>query len=147
MCECRATGSSSGPIACSVHSTIHHLSGFGPLCVSMRECGAVGSASCHTACPVHSTIRHISGSGRIAAGLLHPGCPSLPLPPVWMSVSSLSPWLLDFCAIRFSVSSGCSLFLNCCCPPLGRVRRCSVSTYASFLARSCKHSFKKATGF
>ena len=36
-----------------------------------------------------------------------PRCPSLPLLPVWVSVSSLSPWLSDFHTVRFSVSSGC----------------------------------------
>ena len=65
-----------------------------------------------------------------------PGCPSLPLLPVWMNVSSLSPWLLDFHTVRFSVSSGCFLFLNCCCPSFGCARRHSVSTYASILAGS-----------
>ena len=33
-----------------------------------------------------------------------PGCPSPPLLPVWMNVSSLSPWLSDFHTVRFSVS-------------------------------------------
>ena len=42
-----------------------------------------------------------------------------------VSVSSLSPWLSDFHTVRFSVSSGCFLFLNCCCP-FGCARRCSV---------------------
>ena len=65
-----------------------------------------------------------------------PGCPSLPLLPVWMNVSSLSPWLLDLHTVRFSVSSSCFLFLNCCCPSFGCTRRHSVSTYASILARS-----------
>ena len=41
-----------------------------------------------------------------------PGCPSLSLLPVWMSVSSLTPWLSDFHTVWFSVSSGCFLFLN-----------------------------------
>ena len=36
-----------------------------------------------------------------------PRCPSLPLLPLWMNVSSLSPWLLDFYTVRFSVGSGC----------------------------------------
>ena len=39
-----------------------------------------------------------------------PDRPSLPLLRVWVSVSSLSPWLLDFHTVRFSVSPGCSLF-------------------------------------
>ena len=63
----------------------------------------------------------------------HSGCPSASLLLVWMNVSSLSPWLSDFHTVRFSVSSGCFLFLNCCCPSFGCVRRCSVSTYASIL--------------
>ena len=53
---------------------------------------------------------------------LFPGCPSPPLLPVRMNVSSLSPWLSDFHAVQFSVSSGCFLFLNCCCPSFGCVR-------------------------
>ena len=74
-----------------------------------------------------------------------PGCPTLPLLLVWMNVSSLSPWFSDFHTVRFSVSSGCVLFLNCCCPSFGCVRRCSVSTYASILAgSSCKMYLKVA---
>ena len=51
-----------------------------------------------------------------------------------MHVFSLSPWLSDIHTIRFSVRSGCFLFLNCCCPPFGCARRHHVSTYASVLA-------------
>ena len=40
-------------------------------------------------------------------GLLCRGCPSPPLPPAWMNVSSLSPWLSDFHTNRFPGSSGC----------------------------------------
>ena len=108
-----------------------------PPSLSMCKCGATGSASCCTACPIHSTIRHLSGSASrcLATSPLHPGCPSLPLLPVWIIVCSLSPWLSDFGAVRFSVSSGCFLFLNSC-PSFGCTRRCSVSTYASILAGS-----------
>ena len=67
---------------------------------------------------------------------LCPGYWSPPLLQVWMNVSSLSPWLLDFHVVQFSVSSGCFLFLNCFCASFGCVRRRSVSTYASILARS-----------
>ena len=42
-----------------------------------------------------------------------PSCLSPPLRLVWMNVSSSSPWLWDFHTVRFSVSSGCFLFLNC----------------------------------
>ena len=52
-----------------------------------------------------------------------------------MNVSSLSPWLSDFHTIRFSVSSGCFLFLNCY-PSFGWARRHSVFTYTSILAGS-----------
>ena len=70
-----------------------------------------------------------------------PGCPSPPLLPVWMNVSSLTPWLSDFHTVRFSVNSGCFLFLNCCCPSFGCARRYSVSTYASILAGSLVLSY------
>ena len=63
-----------------------------------------------------------------------PGCPSPPLLPVWMNVSSLSPWLWDFHTVQFYVSSSCFLFLNCCCPSFGCARSYSGSTYASILA-------------
>ena len=83
---------------------------------------------------------------------LPPFCESSPPPlpvsvllPVWMNVSSLSPWLLDFHTVRFSVSSGCFLFLNCCCPSFGCARRHSVSTYASILARSSVFFLKLKT--
>ena len=70
-----------------------------------------------------------------------PGCPSPTLLPVWMNVSSLSPWLSDFHTVRFSVSSGCILFLSCC-PPFGCARRHSVFTYTSILAGSPLVAFK-----
>ena len=105
--------------------------------------GALGCVVCHWVhqlppCPPHSTICHLAGLARprLAASPLHPGCLSLPLLPVWMNVSSLSPWLSDFHTVRFSVSSSCFLFLNCCCPSFGCVRRHSVSTYTSILAGS-----------
>ena len=98
-----------------------------PPSLSMHECGAAGSASYLLAGPASCSL---------AVSPLCPGCPSPPLLPVWMNVSSLSPWLSDFHTVRFSVSSGGFLFLNCCCPSFGCVRRHSVSTYASILARS-----------
>ena len=63
--------------------------------------------------------------------------PQLPISalPTSLDVSSLSPWLSDFRTARFSVSSGCFLFLNCD-PSFGCARRHSVSTYASILAGS-----------
>ena len=93
-----------------------------------------------TAWPAHSTIRHLTGSTSrcLAVSPIRPSCLSPPLLLVWMNVSSLSPWFSDFHTVRFSVSSGCFLFLNCCCV-FGCVGRLSVSTYASILAGSQFH--------
>ena len=114
--------------------------------LSPHECGAVGSAShhlvrsasCSLACPVPQSATLLgppaAASRHLAVSPLCPGSPSTPLLPVWMNVSSLSPWLLDFHTVQFSVSPACFLFLNCCCPSFGCARRHSVSTYASILA-------------
>ena len=101
--------------------------------LSMSESGALGSASCRTACPSSPTILHISGS-----------ClPQLPVS---------APTSLDECFYFISMVVGlphssifCQfwlfLFLNCCCPSFGCARRCSVSTYASILARTPEFSY------
>ena len=62
---------------------------------SAHECRTTQSTSCH-----------------LASYTVHPGHPSLPLLPVWMNVSSLTPWLSDFHTVWFSGSSGCILVLN-----------------------------------
>ena len=90
-----------------------------PPCPSTRECGVAEPASHH-----------------LTASPLYPAARPPRFLPVWVSVSSLSPWLSDFHTVRFSVSSGCFLFLNCCCSSFGCERRRSVSTYTSILARS-----------
>ena len=59
-----------------------------------------------TALPTRSSSCHLY------AHLLCPSCLSLPHLPVWMNVSSLTPWLLDFHTVWFSCSSGCFLFVN-----------------------------------
>ena len=127
-----------GALGFAVCFAPHHSSG-----LSVRKCGVAGSASHHLVgvCQLQpglpcSTIRHLAGSPSrcLAVSPLHPGCPSPPLLLVWMNVSSLSPWLSDFHTVRFSGSSGCFVFLNCCCPSFGCARRHSVSTYASILA-------------
>ena len=92
--------SRSGALGCALCFTPPLILWF--ICV---QCGAAGSASILIACPIHSTICHISGSCSIASS-------SPPLLLVWMNVSFLSPWLSDFDTVRFSVSSGCFLFLN-----------------------------------
>ena len=74
----------------------------------------VGALGCSVCCQVHQ-LPPCSESSLS-------GCPSLPLLPVWIYVSSLTPWLSDFHTVRFSVNSGCFLFLNCCCPSFGCAR-------------------------
>ena len=88
---------------------------------------------------------HRSSSRHLAVISLHLRCPSPPLLPVRMNVS-LTPWLLDFHTVQFSGSAGCFLFLNCCCPSFGCVRRQSVPTYASILARSLEIHFSQNSG-
>ena len=107
----------------------------GCVVLSIRKCGAAGSASCCTACPICSIICQVSGSCCVNKSPVRPSCPSSPLVLVWTTVSSLSPWLLHFCVVWFSVSSDYFLFLNCC-PSFGCVRRRSVSTYTSILVPS-----------
>ena len=55
-------------------------------CLSACKCRATWSSSHHLA--------------------VHPLCPSLPLPPGWMNVFSLTPWLSDFHTVWFSGISG-----------------------------------------
>ena len=79
--------------------------------LSARKCGTARSTSC---CLIWSARwRPPWASSRLLAmSPLHPGYSFLLLPPVWMNVSSLTPWLLDYHTVRFSVSSGCFLFFN-----------------------------------
>ena len=98
------------------------------LSVYLRECGVAGSASGQTACLIFPALRQ-SQSRHCNASPLRPGCLSLPLLPVWMNVHFFMSLVLDFLAVRFSVSSGCA-------------RRRSVSTYASILFLNEKHFLK-----
>ena len=59
-----------------------------------------------------SALPSLSSSCHLAFSPLHPGYPSLPLLLVWLTVCSLTPWLLDFHTVWFSGSSGYFLFLN-----------------------------------
>ena len=61
-----------------------------PVGLSARKCGTTQSTSCHLACPSHPTTA-------LSWVLSTPsGCPSPPFLQVWMNVSSLIPWLLNF---------------------------------------------------
>ena len=66
--------------------------------LSVCGCGTACSTSCCLACLVFQP----------------PPCreSSPPLLPVWVNVSSLTPWLSDFHTVQFSGSSGCFLLLN-----------------------------------
>ena len=81
----------------SLESWVAFLSHFPvvPPCLSAHKCGTTCFASHY-----------------LAPSPLLRSCLSLPLLLVWVSVSSLTPWLLDFHTVRFSGSSGCFLFLN-----------------------------------
>ena len=119
----------------------------------------LSTLECGTTCSTNSLARSInccfagqlqpcppwSASCQLTMSPLCPSCPSLPLPLVWMNVSSLSPWLLDFHTVRFFVHSSCFLFLNCCCPSFGCARRYSVSTYTSIFAGTKGVSLYKQT--
>ena len=92
---------------------LHGLSGSPvvPPSLSAHKYGTAHSASWLL---TQSTSRLLtqSASRRLAASPLCPRCPSPSLLPVWMNVSSLTPWLSDYHTVRFSVSSDCFLFLN-----------------------------------
>ena len=73
--------------------------------LSTHKCGTAWSTSCNLAL-VQS----------LATSSLFPVCPSLPLLPVWMQISSLTPCLSDFHTVWYSGSSGYFLFLNLLLP-------------------------------
>ena len=98
--------------------------------LSSHKCGTAWSTNCHLTW---------STSCCLAPSPLHPSCPSPPLLPVWMNVSSSIPWLPDFHIVRFSVSTGCFLFLNLSFSFFWLCGRQRVSIYASILFRSPKN--------
>ena len=72
--------------------------------VSLPSCSFQFLSACECGTP-------ISASYCLAECPLCPGFLSLPLLTVWMNVSFLTPWLLDFHTVQFFDSSGCFLFL------------------------------------
>ena len=79
--------------------------------VSLTSHPSLAAHKYRTACSTSGLLTW-SVSRHLAASLLYPGSPSLPPLPVWMNVSSLTPWLSDFHTGRFSGSSDCFLFFN-----------------------------------
>ena len=106
-----------GATHCSACPVLHH-SESSPLGLSVPGCGAAGSASGQTACPVCPTLCQ-SGSRQATRVLSAPVPVSAPPTGLDECLFFISV-MLDFLAIRFSVSSGCA-------------RRRSVSTYAAIL--------------
>ena len=114
MHECGATGYHP-PLCLPV---LRH-SESSPLGLSVHECGAAGSAGGQTACPVRPKLCQ-SGAPHSHASPLCPGCAPLTGLDECLFFIYL---VLDFLAVRSSVSSGCA-------------RRRSVSTYTAILVLS-----------
>ena len=75
--------------------------------VLLHSCSSLSALECGT---TQSSCHYLACPGPPATTLLRvlfDGCPSLALLPVWMNVSSLTPWSSDFHIARFSGSFGC----------------------------------------
>ena len=66
--------------------------------------------------PIHKRGTAQSDSCHLATYPLCPSCPSPPLLPVGLNVSSLTPWLLDLHTVWYSGRSGYFSFLNLLLP-------------------------------
>ena len=62
--------------------------------------------------PAHKCGTALSTSRSLTVSPLQPGCPFPPLLPVWINISSWTPWLSDFHTVQFSGNSEGGLFLN-----------------------------------
>ena len=69
-----------------------------------------GYASCSLSTLLHNPLPHWVLQPPPCCQSSPPSCVSPPPRPVWMNVSSLTPWLSDFHTVQFSVSSGCFCF-------------------------------------
>ena len=99
---------------------------------------SVSLPSCSPGLSTHKCGTARSSSRRLAVSPLYPSCPSLPLLPVWMNVSSLTLWLSDFHTVQFSVSSDCFLFLNLLLSFFWLCKEAQCIYYASILTGSLK---------
>ena len=120
-----------GAAVCYPHSACPalHNSESSPLGLPVCECGATGSANGQTACALPPALC-LSGSRhshrRPLSTLVPVSAPPTGLDECLVFISLV----LDFLAVRFSVSSGCA-------------RRRSVSTYAAILVLNNLNFFKK----
>ena len=112
-----------GGTNCSACPLLRH-SESRPLGLSVSECGAAGSASARTAYPIPPTLLQSQSRHGHASPLVPVSAPPTSLDECLFFISLV----LDFLAIRFSVSSG-------------RARRRSVSTYAAILVPISVFSF------
>ena len=69
---------------------------------------------------------------------------SLPLLPIWMNVSSLTPWLLDFHTVQFSVSSGCSFLFKLLLSFFWLCKEAQCVHLCLHLGQKCIYYFKKS---
>ena len=83
---------------------------FDPPGLSARECGICQPLLAPPAAHSMASLGHPATALPWRESSI-PCCPSLPLLPVWMNVSSLTPRLSDLHTVRFSVSSGFFCFL------------------------------------
>ena len=91
--------------------------------LSTLKCGTTWCTSCcltHPSPPVATLPRVLSTC-----------CPPLPLLLVWMSVSSLTPWLSDFHVVQFFCLSWLFLFFNLLLSFFWLSEEAQYSTYAS----------------
>ena len=83
-----------------VRSISLHICSFWFICTRMWDC------------PGHQLLHHPVSQALSCQKSSPPSYPAPPLRPVWMNVSSLTPWLSGFHTVQISVSSGGFLFLN-----------------------------------
>ena len=144
----------SGFISLHWNPGLHVLScsGVVPPSLSACECGTARSTSCHlTGSALLARWSPVRPAPQSAASPGPPAAPLLQVLSAQLLVSTPPPGL-DECFFINSLVVGlpyswifCQfwliLFLNCCCPSFGCVRKQSVSSYASILARSPENLF------
>ena len=105
-----------GALGCAVCFTPRHLSVY--LCMNVGPQG-LPVVRLPVLFVAHSTSLGAATATRVLSAQV-----PVSAPPTGLDECFLFSYLvLDFLAVRFSVSSGYFLFLNCCCPSFGCARR------------------------